>query len=59
MAAKYKIEDKVYIEVDSKILEVEIFGCFTGQKGIVYSVKTSEGVILLQNEASILEKIDE
>lgn len=59
MGAKYKIGDKAYIKVDNKILEVEIFGCFTGQKGIVYSVKTSEGFISLQNEASIIEKIDE
>ena len=59
MDAKYKPGDKVDINLGNEILQVEVFGYFKGQKGIVYSVKTSEGVILLQNEASILEKIDE
>lgn len=59
METKFKVGDKVNIKINNIPYQVEIFGCFQGGKGIVYSVRTSEGFILLQNETDILGKVDE
>jgi hypothetical protein len=59
MEAKYKVGEKVNINWNGRIIVVEVFGYFQGQKEIVYSVKTSNGFLLLQNETDILEKINE
>lgn len=59
MDAKYKPGDKVDINLDNEILQVEVFGYFKGQKGIVYSIRTPEGFILLQDETDILERPNE
>jgi len=59
MDAKYKPGDKVDISLGNEILQVEVFGYFKGQKGIVYSVRTPEGFILIQDETDILEKPNE
>jgi ribosomal protein L21E len=59
MDAKYKSGDKVDINLGNEILQVEVFGSFKGQEGTVYSLRTSEGFILLQNETDILEKPNE
>jgi ribosomal protein L21E len=54
MEAKYKVGEKVNINWNNIIIEVEVFGYFQGQKEIVYSVRTSQGFLLLQNETDIL-----
>jgi len=59
MEAKYKVGEKVNINWNNIIIEVEVFGYFQGQKEIVYSVRTSQGFLLLQNETDILEKTDD
>lgn len=59
MDAKYKVGDKVDINLGNNILQVEIFGYFNGQNGITYSVKTPDGFIILQDETDILEKPNE
>jgi ribosomal protein L21E len=59
MEAKYKVGEKVNINWNGRIIVVEVFGSFKGQKEIVYSVKTSNGFLLLQNETDILEKTNE
>jgi ribosomal protein L21E len=59
MDAKYKIGEKVDINLGNEILQVEVFGYFNGQSGIVYSVKTPDGFIILQDETDILEKPNE
>lgn len=59
MDAKYKVGDKVDINLGNNILQVEIFGYFNGQNGITYSAKTPDGFIILQDETDILEKPNE
>ena len=59
MDAKYKSGDKVDINLGNQIFQVEVFGSFNGQEGIVYSVRTPEGFIILQDETDILERPNE
>jgi hypothetical protein len=56
MEAKYKAGDKVNINRDNEILQVEVFGYFRGENSIIYSVRTQEGFIILIDETDILEE---
>ena len=54
MEAKYKAGDKVDINRDNEILQVEVFGYFRGESSLIYSVRTEEGFIGLVDETDIL-----
>jgi ribosomal protein L21E len=56
MEAKYKAGDKVDINRDNEILQVEVFGYFRGESSLLYSVRTQEGFIILVDEKDILEE---
>ena len=56
MEAKYKAGDKVDINRDNEILQVEVFGYFRGESSLIYSVRTEEGFIGLVDETDILEE---
>ena len=54
MEAKYKVGDLVDINRDNEILQVKVFGYFEGQNGIIYSVRTDDGFIILVDESDII-----
>ena len=58
MEAKYKVGQKVDINRDNEILEVQIFGHFKMRERVLYSVR-SEGQFYVIEESDILERPNE
>lgn len=58
MEAKYKVGEKVDINRDNEILEVQIFGHFKMRERVLYSVR-SEGKFHVIEESEILERVNE
>ena len=58
MEAKYKVGEKVDINRDNEILEVQIFGHFKMRERVLYSVR-SEGQFHVIEESEILERVNE
>lgn len=58
MERRYKPGNKIDINLDNEILQVEVIGVFTGLKERIYSVKTLEGTIILVKQSDILERTD-
>jgi hypothetical protein len=58
MEAKYKVGQKVDINRDNEILEVQIFGHFKMRERVLYSVR-SEGKFHVIEESEILERVNE
>lgn len=57
MEAKYKPGDKVDINRDNEILEVEVFGYFFRNNRTFYSMRSGAQFYLVE-ESDILEKTD-
>lgn len=55
MEAKYKVGEKVDINRDNEIIEVQIFGHFKMRERILYSVR-SEGKFHVIEQTDILER---
>lgn len=58
MEAKYKVGEKVDINRDNEILEVQIFGHFRMRERVLYSVR-SEGKFHVIEESEILERVND
>jgi|LakMenEpi03Aug12_release.lakeMendotaPanAssembly.Ray.scaffolds.fasta_scaffold69652_4 hypothetical protein len=58
MEAKYKVGQKVDINRDNEILEVQIFGHFKMRERVLYSVR-SEGKFHVIEESEILERVND
>ena len=58
MEAKYKVGQKVDINRDNEILEVQIFGHFKMRERVLYSVR-SEGEFHVIEESEILERVND
>ena len=58
MEAKYKVGQKVDINRDNEILEVQIFGHFKMRERVLYSVR-SRGQFHVIEESDILERPNE
>jgi hypothetical protein len=58
MEAKYKVGEKVDINRDNEILEVQIFGHFKMRERVLYSVR-SGGQFHVVEESEILERVNE
>jgi hypothetical protein len=58
MEAKYKVGEKVDINRDNEILEVEIFGHFKMRERILYSVRLGVHFYVIE-ESDILERPNE
>lgn len=58
MEAKYKVGEKVDINRDNEILEVQIFGHFKMRERVLYSVR-SKGKFHVIEESEILERVND
>jgi len=58
MEARYKVGQKVDINRDNEILEVQIFGHFKMRERVLYSVR-SEGKFHVIEESEILERVND
>ena len=58
MEAKYKVGEKVDINRDNEILEVQIFGHFKMKERVLYSVR-SKGKFHVIEESEILERVND
>lgn len=59
MERRYKVGDRVDINIDNEILLVEIIGSFKGRKEWIYSVRLQGNELALIHQSQILEKPNE
>ena len=58
MEAKYKVGEKVDINRDNEILEVQIFGHFKMRERVLYSVRLGVHFYVIE-ESDILERVND